>query len=75
VRLAGYNKLLAILQFTNGLHLRLVCNPDLLTLCVGHLCGPLEQPAVQVEDVTGVGLATGGTPEQKRHLPVGDGLL
>ena len=28
-----------------------------------------------VEDITGVGLTTGGTTEEKRHLTVGNGLL
>merc|ERR1712205_254938 len=42
---------------------------------VGHLGGTLKQPGVEVEDVTGVSLTAWGTPEQQRHLPVGDGLL
>eukprot|EP00760_Papus_ankaliazontas_P031564 PhM_4_TR5339/c1_g1_i2/m.77773 len=37
--------------------------------------GALEQTRVQVEDVTGVGLTTGGTAEQQGELAVGDGLL
>ena len=45
------------------------------TVLVVHLGGTLEQTRVQVEDVTGVGLTTGGTTKQQRHLTVGDGLL
>ena len=30
---------------------------------------------MEVEDVTGVGLAPGGTTEEQGHLAVGDGLL
>jgi len=39
-----------------------------------HLGGPLQQAGMQVEDVSGVGLATGGATQQQRHLAVGDGL-
>merc|ERR1719209_522995 len=35
----------------------------------------LEQPGVEVEDVTGVSLTAWGTPEQQGHLPVSDSLL
>jgi hypothetical protein len=42
---------------------------------VAHLGGTLEQTRVEVEDVTGVSLTSGGTTEQQRHLAVGDGLL
>ena len=42
---------------------------------VGHLGGTLEQPGVEVEDVTGVSLTAWGTPEQQGHLPVSDSLL
>jgi hypothetical protein len=42
---------------------------------VAHLGSALEQPGVQVEDVTGVRLTTGGTTEQEGHLTVRDGLL
>merc|ERR1712100_983686 len=35
----------------------------------------LEQTAVAVEDVTGVGLTTGRTTQQERHLAVGSSLL
>ncbi len=47
------------------------------TAAVGvvHLGGTLEQAGMEVEDVAGVGLAAGRTPEQERHLAVGDGLL
>lgn len=40
-----------------------------------HLGGALEQAAVQVENVTGVSLATWRATQQERHLTVGDGLL
>ncbi len=40
-----------------------------------HLGSTLEEAGMEVEDVTGVSLATGRTPEQERHLTVGDGLL
>ena len=42
---------------------------------VGQLGGPLEQPAVQVEDVARVGLAARRAAQQQRHLAVGLGLL
>ena len=45
------------------------------TELVVHLRGTLEETRVEVEDVTGVGLTTGGTTEKERHLTVGDGLL
>ena len=42
---------------------------------VVHLGGTLEETRVEVEDVTGVGLTTGGTTEEQGHLAVSDGLL
>ena len=42
---------------------------------VVHLGGTLEETRVEVEDVTGVSLATGRTTEKEGHLTVGDGLL
>lgn len=45
------------------------------TVGVVHLGGTLKETGVQVENVTRVGLTTGGTTEQQRHLTVGDGLL
>jgi hypothetical protein len=42
---------------------------------IAELDGPLEQPRVQVEDVAGVRLAAGRTPQEQRHLPVGVGVL
>lgn len=45
------------------------------TELLGHLGGTLEETRVEVEDVSGVGLATGGTTEEEGHLTVGDGLL
>ena len=42
---------------------------------VGQLGGPLEEAAVQVEDVARVGLAARRAAEQQRHLAVGLGLL
>lgn len=44
------------------------------TVLVVHLGGTLEQTRVQVEDVTGVSLTSGGTTEQQRHLTAGDAL-
>jgi hypothetical protein len=40
-----------------------------------HLGRTLEQTRVEVEDVTGVRLTSGGATEQQRHLAVSDGLL
>jgi hypothetical protein len=45
------------------------------TVLVVHLGGTLEQARVEVENVTGVGLTSGGTTQQQGHLTVGDGLL
>ena len=42
---------------------------------VGELRAALEQPAVQVEDVAGVGLAARRAAQQQRHGAVGLGLL
>ena len=42
---------------------------------VVHLGGTLEETRVEVENVTGVGLTTGGTTEKERHLTVGNSLL
>ena len=41
---------------------------------VGKLGGTLEETRVEVEDVSRVGLTSGGTTEKERHLTVGDGL-
>lgn len=38
------------------------------TVLVVHLGGTLEQTRVEVENVTGVGLTSGGTTQQQRHL-------
>jgi len=40
-----------------------------------HLGCTLEQTRVEIENITGVGLTTGGTSEQEGHLAVSDGLL
>ena len=45
------------------------------TELVVHLGRTLEETRVQVEDITGVGLTTGGTTQQEGHLTVSDGLL
>ena len=37
--------------------------------------GALEQAAVEVEDVAGVGLAAGRAAQQQRHLAIGPGVL
>ena len=42
---------------------------------VVHLSCTLEETRVEIEDITGVGLTTGGSSEEERHLSVGDGLL
>jgi hypothetical protein len=42
---------------------------------VVKLGGTLQKTGVQVENVTGVSLTTGGTTEQQGHLTVGNGLL
>src|SRR6476619_3679386 len=42
---------------------------------VGELGATLEEPRVQVEDVTGVGLTARRTAQQQRHGAVGLGLL
>lgn len=41
------------------------------TLGVAHLGSTLQQTGVKVEDVSGVGLTTGGTTEQQGHLSKG----
>ena len=45
------------------------------TAGVGQLGRPLQEPAVQVEDVAGVGLTTRRPAQQQRQLAVGLGLL
>ena len=40
-----------------------------------HLGSTLQKTRVQVEDITGVGLTTGGTTEEQGHLTVSDSLL
>lgn len=45
------------------------------TKLVAHLCSTLEETGMEVEDITGVSLTTGGTTEQEGHLTVGDCLL
>ena len=40
-----------------------------------HLSCTLEKTRVKIEDITRVGLTTGGSSEKKGHLAVGDGLL
>merc|ERR1719341_996162 len=42
---------------------------------VTHLGSSLQQTGVEVEHISGVGLTTRGTPQQKGHLSVGHGLL
>jgi hypothetical protein len=42
---------------------------------VVHLSCTLEETRVEIEDITGVGLTTGGSSEEERHLSVGNGLL
>ena len=45
------------------------------TKLVVHLGRTLQKPGVEVEDVSGVSLTTGGTTKQEGHLTVSDGLL
>lgn len=45
------------------------------TVLVGHLGSTLQKTRVQVENVTGVGLTSGRTTEEERHLTVGNSLL
>lgn len=40
-----------------------------------HLGRSLEETRVKVEHITGVGLTTWRSPEEKRHLTIGNGLL
>ena len=40
-----------------------------------HLGSTLEKTGVEVEDITGVSLTTGGTTEKEGHLTVSDCLL
>src|SRR6266550_1510469 len=42
---------------------------------VVHPGGPLEEPAVEVEDVARVGLAARWAAQQERHLAIGPGVL
>ncbi len=42
---------------------------------VVQLGGPLQQPGVVVEDVTGIGFTSRRPAQQQGHLPVGLGLL
>ena len=44
-------------------------------LLVAQLAGPLQQAAVQVEDVAREGFAARRAAQQQRHLPVGVGVL
>ena len=45
------------------------------TKLVAHLRSTLEKTGMEVENITGVSLATRGTTEQERHLTVGYCLL
>lgn len=45
------------------------------TVGLVHLGGTLEKTRVEVEDITGVSLTTGGTTEKEGHLTVSNGLL
>jgi len=40
-----------------------------------HFGGSLKKSGMEVENVTGVGLSAWGSPQEQRHLSVGDGLL
>jgi len=45
------------------------------TFIVGHLGSSLQETAMEVEDITRVGLTSWGSSEKEGHLSVGDGLL
>ena len=45
------------------------------TELIVHLRSTLEETRVEVEDITGVSLTTGGTTEKQRHLTVSNSLL
>jgi len=45
------------------------------TLVVAHLGSSLQETAMEVEDITGVGLTSWRSSEKQRHLSVGNGLL
>lgn len=45
------------------------------TKLVAHLGSTLKKTGVEVEDITGVSLTTGGTTKKERHLTVGNSLL
>jgi hypothetical protein len=40
-----------------------------------HLGGTLEETRMEIENITGVSLTTGGSSQKEGHLSVGDGLL
>mmetsp|Transcript_8630 Transcript_8630/g.10112 ORF Transcript_8630/g.10112 Transcript_8630/m.10112 type:complete len:544 (-) Transcript_8630:157-1788(-) len=42
---------------------------------ITHLGRTLEETRVKIENITGVGLTTGGSSEEERHLTVGNSLL
>src|SRR5260370_41558187 len=42
---------------------------------VAELGGALQQAGVEIENVSGIGLAAGGTGEQKRNLAIGRGVF
>ena len=45
------------------------------TELVVHLRGTFKETRVEVEDITRVGLTTGGTTKEEGHLTVSNGLL
>src|SRR5579872_2300143 len=68
--------ILALVQLAVHSHLRvgrrpLRDNDEVLA----DLGGPLQQAAVEVEDVTGIGLAAGRPAQQERYLTVRDGVF
>lgn len=50
------------------------CRQGAAPKVIVHLGGSFQEPGMQVEDVSGVRLTTGGTTKQEGHLTVGDGL-
>src|ERR1019366_8716950 len=44
-------------------------------VCVAELGGALEQTRVEIENISRIGFAAGGTAQQKRNLAIGGGVL
>src|SRR5579875_94984 len=44
-------------------------------IVLANFCGPFKETAMQIEDVAGVGFASGGASEKQGDLAVGDGMF